>query len=87
MKFLLLSLLSAFIPSFYPSCGVVTEINRTEDYVVYEEFNGNLFSFYGAEDYEVGDIVATIMSDKGTECVYDDEVISARYCGYTAEGR
>ena len=68
---------------YYPSCGIVTEIEG--DVVIYTEFNGNMFSFLGAEDWEMGDIVAVIMDDNGTQIVTDDEIVSVRYCGYTAE--
>ena len=67
----------------YPSCGIVTEIEG--DVVIYTESNGNSFSFLGAEDWMVGDIVAVIMSDCGTPEVTDDMVIQTQYCGYAGK--
>lgn len=64
----------------YPSCGIVTEIEN--DVVIYTEFNGNRFGFYGVEDWVLGDIVATVMDDNGTPKVNDDVILFARYCGH-----
>lgn len=61
----------------YADCGVVTEINDNEDYVTLQMQNGNEFTFYGAEDYMTGDLVAVIMNSNGTQNVIDDEIISS----------
>ncbi len=66
----------------YPLCGVVTEVNALKDEVVFTDFNGNEWGFSGTEDWCKGDIVACIMQDNGTESIYDDEVVQARYCGW-----
>ena len=63
----------------YPSCGIVTEIEG--DVVTYTESNGNSFSFMGAEDWMIGDVVAVIMDDCGTPEVKADEILKVRYCG------
>lgn len=67
----------------YPMSTIVAEVNRSTDTVTVEDFNGNLWEFDGAEDWAEGDIAALIMYDKGTpETVYDDVILTARYCGY-----
>ena len=66
--------------SIYPTCGVITEV--TEETATFEDCKGNLWEFSEPEDYEVGDIVSVIMSDSGTETIYDDEIITVQYCGY-----
>lgn len=66
--------------SIYPDAGVITDI--TNNVVTYQTANGNLFSFDGAEDYLVGDIVAVMLYDNATETVTDDIIISVRYAGY-----
>ena len=34
-------------------------------------------------DWDVYDLVSCIMDNKGTATVYDDEVVTAMYAGYT----
>lgn len=67
----------------YALSGVVVELETESDSVVFEDFNGNLWAFEGIEDWFVGDIVAAVMADHGTRTIYDDEIVSVRYCGYT----
>lgn len=68
--------------NLYPTCGIVTEVNYTENMVTFTDFNGNSWSFYGTEDWIAGDIASAIMDKMGTDIIYDDEVLSVRYCGY-----
>lgn len=66
-------------PKEYPMTATVYSIS--DDTVSIISPNGNRFSFTGAEDYAVGDIVACVMSDKGTSNVRDDVVLEVRYQG------
>ena len=63
----------------YPDAMTVTEIK--DDVVTVETTTGNIFAFRGAEDYEVGDMVATIMCSNGTSEVTDDSILCVRYAG------
>lgn len=63
----------------YPKSGIVTEVNIPANTVTVTDANGNGWAFYGTEDYEVGDAVAMIMDSKGTETIYDDEIVTVRY--------
>lgn len=74
-----LFLILAFIRSLYPDAMTITEISG--DLVTIETATGNQFQFYGAEDYEEGDLVAVLMYSKGTENVTDDIIIRVRYAG------
>lgn len=65
----------------YPLSTTVTEIEN--DTVTVEDTNGNLWSFDGAEDWEVGDTCALIMDDNSTKDIRDDVIISTRYQGRT----
>ena len=68
----------------YPHQGIVTEIKG--DVVTFEDANGNLWSFFGSEDWQPGDIVSVMMYDNGTEkTIYDDQIIEARYNGHISE--
>lgn len=64
----------------YPETGVVVEI--CNDVVTVETSTGNLFAFYGAEDWFVGDIVSMIMDSCGTQRVTDDIIIDAHYSAW-----
>lgn len=61
----------------YPLTTTVTEINN--DTVTVEDSNGNLWSFNGVEDWQVGDGCALIMDDNSTSEIVDDVIISAKY--------
>lgn len=63
----------------YPDAMMVTEVK--DDVVTVETATGNIFAFNGAEDYEVGDMVATIMCSNGTDEVTDDSILCVRYAG------
>lgn len=66
----------------YPTTGIVTEVDTLNDTVTFTDFNGFEWSFKGIEDYCTGDRVAAIMDDKGTENIFDDEIVKVRYCGW-----
>lgn len=61
----------------YPLTTTVTEIKNNT--VTVEDSNGNLWSFNGAEDWQVGDGCALIMHDNSTSEIIDDTIISTRY--------
>lgn len=69
----------------YPETAIVQEANTETDIVTVETFNGNLFQFYGVEDYQAGDIVSMIMDSNKTEAVNDDIILSVKYSGYIPE--
>lgn len=65
--------------TLYPETGKVVEI--CNDVVTVETSTGNLFEFYGSEDWFVGDIVSMIMDSCGTVQVNDDVIITVKYSG------
>ena len=81
MKFIafLLALIAAF--GLYPMTGTVVDLNETNDTVTIETATGNRFTFYGTEDWQIGDTAAAIMYSNGTETVTDDIILSVRYYG------
>ena len=66
----------------YPTTGIITATGQ--DFYVFTDFNGNEWEISeDPEDLYCGDRVAVIMSDNGTpETIYDDEIMSVRYCGW-----
>jgi hypothetical protein len=63
----------------YAKLGTVTQIDRESDLVTFTDYAGHSFSFYGVEDWDIGDLVAAVMDDNGTEIVTDDIIVDVRY--------
>lgn len=61
----------------YPLSTTVTKIEN--DTVTVEDSNGNLWDFYGVEDWQVGDGCSLLMDNNGTENIEDDIIISTQY--------
>ena len=68
---------------FYALTTQVVEIDRDAGIVTVEDANGNLWEFEGVEDWEVGDCASMIMSDNGTDAIFDDEILDIRYSNWT----
>lgn len=68
--------------AIYPQALEVVNIDRAADVVVLETASGFAYELEGAEDYAVGDVVAAIMWNSGTENIADDEIIVAQYTGF-----
>lgn len=66
----------------YPQTMVVAQIDEPVDSVTIETATGYQYSFWGIEDYEVGDIVSVTMNDNATETIEDDKIVSVRFSGY-----
>lgn len=67
---------------YYPMCGTITDINTNEDYFIITDFNGENWIYEGIEDWQIDDIVACIMDNKGTLSIKDDSIVKIKYCGY-----
>lgn len=67
------------ISHLYPLSTTVMQI--INDTVTVEDSNGNLWSFNGAEDWDINDSCALIMDDNSTKDIRDDIIISTRYQG------
>lgn len=68
--------------NLYPMTTIVVEVNEEEDTVSVVDFNGEEWTFEGAEEWNKGDIASMIMDTKGTEIIYDDEIVSVKYDGW-----
>ena len=69
------------IPCFemYAKSGKIVELDYKHDMVIFVDCMGMEWSFYGIEDFHIGDYVAIIMSTMGTEKIYDDVIIKVNY--------
>lgn len=69
--------------SYYALTTVVEKVDREKDTVTCMDFNGNLWEFYGAEDWQKDDIASLLMYDNNTpETIYDDIIVNVRYDGW-----
>lgn len=66
--------------NIYALSTTVYSVDNRNDVVTFEDANGNLWEYSGIEDWCVGDTAALVMYDNNTPLIYDDEIISARYC-------
>ena len=73
------------IETLYAETGIITEIEYSDYGCLFTVTvaNGNQFSYYadGVVDYYLNDLVSMLMDSKGTELVYDDEILDAQYSG------
>ena len=69
--------------AMYAMTAKVVEVNEAADLVTVMDSTGNLWAFYGCEDWQVNDCVSLVMYDAGTQSIYDDEIINARYNAWT----
>lgn len=75
---------SAQETDFYPLTAIITNVDGNE--VTATSINGNLWQFLDNEEYyEKGDMVSLLMDSKGTDSVFDDEIIKVHYCGNISE--
>ena len=74
------------VDNLYPHAAVVVEVDENNDSVYLSDYNGEIWMFYGAEDWMIGDIAAMIIDDRGTPEIAGDRIISVRYCGGIAVG-
>ena len=65
----------------YALTAKVVEVDRDADLVTVVDGAGNAWQFEGVEDWEEDDFVSLLMDDNGTEFIYDDVILAARYAG------
>lgn len=78
-KLLALILCGILSQHLYSNLTTIVEIDRDTDIVYCEDFNGYVWSFTGAEDWETGDLCNLVMYDNMTEKVYDDVIVRTIY--------
>ena len=73
--------------SLYATTFVVSETKEITDTVILTDmYSGQQFSFKGIEDWHIGDLAACVMSDNGTETIYDDSILTIKYAGWVEPG-
>lgn len=66
----------------YPQNFIVSEIDYKNNIVYIETPTGFIYSFYGVDDWLVGDHCSAIMFDNYTKNIIDDKIVSVKYCGF-----
>ena len=74
------------VDNLYPHSAVVVEVDDVGDCVYSSYYNCEVWMFYVAEDWMIGDIAAMIIDDCGTPEVAGNKIVSVRYCGSIAVG-
>ena len=64
----------------YPEAYIVSEVNHEQDMVVLVDGRGEIWVWEGAEDWYPGDLAVGIVEDWDTPDLYDDEILTLRYC-------
>lgn len=68
------------LESIYAKLGVIVGFNYAKDLVFVADWNGNILSFYGIEDWAVWDYVSMVFYENGTPMsIYDDVILSVHY--------
>ena len=66
----------------YALATKVVNVDHEKDLVTCTDYNGNLWEFYGAEDWQEGDCANLLMNDNGTAEIYDDIIENVRYSAW-----
>lgn len=74
------------VDNLYPAVATVIEVNNDANLVCCVDSDGEVWTFDGAMGWFSGDVVALLMDSNGTDIVYDDVIVSTRYCGSVAKG-
>lgn len=64
---------------YYSKSGRVLQISGNLVTVV--DGSHHLWLFFGAEDYDVGDLVSLLMYDNLTPSIFDDTIVKVQYAG------
>lgn len=67
---------------YYALTTKVVATDKEADIVTCEDCNGNLWEFYGVEDWEVGDCASLLMESHGTKKIEDDTIEDVRFSAW-----
>lgn len=68
-------------PTYYSMTTIVVTVDHDLDRVTVKDYNGSLWQFNSAEDWQEGDICSCVMDDNATPNRYDDKITNVTYCG------
>lgn len=67
---------------YYSLTTKIVSIDRKTDFIICKDCNGNLWTFYGSEDWEINDCASLLMNTQGTKEIFDDTIEAAKYCSW-----
>ena len=67
------------VANLYSKVGMITRLDAANNEVTFTDTRGMVWSFYGVEDWQEGDLLCAIFYDADTIDPYDDSVIGATY--------
>ena len=70
-----------YIDHLYARSMTVISLDYVHDLVTIEDSNGFLWSFYGCEDWMVGDSCACVMFDSFSRPIFDDKIVKVTFQG------
>ena len=77
---LTISLCVCMLFGCYPDVGKIVRFDEENDLVYVRTCNGFIWSFYGIEDLEIGNMLGLLFYDNGTPLsIYDDQIIDIKY--------
>lgn len=62
----------------YTMQAKVIDVDTTSDTVQIEDSHGEIWEFFGTENFQKDNSVIVLMDNQGTSTVYDDEILSVR---------
>lgn len=62
----------------YTMQAKVINVDTASDTVQIEDSHGEVWEFFGAENFQKDNSVIVLMDNQGTSTVYDDEILSVR---------
>lgn len=65
----------------YPKAFIVIDTIPETNTVTLWDSTGNVWEWYGVEDWMPGDIAVAIMDDNNTEIIFDDSILILQYSG------
>lgn len=64
----------------YPLSAEITDLNYKDDIVTFTDYHGEEWTYYGCEDWEIGDGANLIMyNNMTTDSIYDDIILTIKY--------
>ena len=69
----------------YPAMGRITTVDTDTDIVTIEDPQGNMWLWEGTDGLYELDWVAFMVEDHDNDDLFDDEIITLRYCGASEE--
>ena len=62
----------------YTMQAKVIDVDTALDTVQIEDLHGEVWEFFGTENFQKGNSVIALMDNQGTSTIYDDEILSVR---------